>query len=255
MRVPLSWLSEYVDISLPVEELARRLTIAGVEVGEIIRTGGDWDGIRVAEVTNVEPHPNADRLTLVTVDLGNGDPRRVVCGAPNVAAGQKIAFAPEGTRLIDGHTGKSTVLKAAKIRGVESAGMVLSEKELGISESHEGIVVLPPDSPVGQPLSSILGETMFDLDLTPNRPDLLSVLGVACEVAALTGGKVRDPSIEYEASGKPIKGRAKVEIRTPISAHATSPPSSRASASASRRPGCRSACWPPACARSTTLST
>ena len=213
MRVPLSWLSEYVDISLPVEELARRLTTAGVEVGGIIRTGGDWDGIRVAEVTNVEPHPNADRLTLVTVDLGNGDPRRVVCGAPNVSAGQKVVFAPEGTRLIDGHTGKSTVLKAARIRGVESAGMVLSEKELGISESHEGIVVLPPDSPVGQPLSSILGETVFDLDLTPNRPDLMSVLGVAREVAAIAGGKVRDPSIEYEASGKPIKGRAQVEIK------------------------------------------
>ena len=135
-----------------------------------------------------------------------------MCGAPNVAAGQKIAFAPEGTRLIDGHTGKATVLKAAKIRGVESAGMVLSEKELGISDSHEGIVVLPADSPVGQPLSSILGETVFDLDLTPNRPDLLSILGVACEVAALTGGKVRDPSIEYEAGGKPIKGRAHVDI-------------------------------------------
>ena len=215
MRVPLSWLSDYVDISLPIEELARRLTIAGVEVGEIIRSGGDWDGIRVAEVTRVEPHPNADRLTLVTVDLGNGDPRRVVCGAPNVAAGQKVAFAPEGTLLIDGHTGKRTVLKAAKIRGVESAGMVLSEKELGISESHEGIVILPPGSPVGQPLSSVLGEIVFDLDLTPNRPDLMSVLGVAREVAALTGGKVRDPSIEYEASGKPIKGRAKVEIQDP----------------------------------------
>ena len=215
MRVPLSWLSDYVDISLPVDELARRLTIAGVEVGEIIRTAGDWDGIRVAEVTNVEPHPNADRLTLVTVDLGNGDPRRVVCGAPNVATGQKVAFALEGTRLIDGHTGQPTVLKAAKIRGIESAGMLLSEKELGISHSHEGIVVLPPDSPVGQPLSSILGETVFDLDLTPNRPDLLSVLGVACEVAALTGGKVRDPSIEYEASGEPIKGRAKVQIEDP----------------------------------------
>ena len=213
MRVPLSWLADYVDITLPVEELARRLTIAGVEVGEIIRSGGDWDGIRVAEVTNVEPHPNADRLTLVTLDLGNGDPRRVVCGAPNVAAGQKVAFAPEGTLLIDGHTGKRTVLKAAKIRGIESAGMVLSEKELGISDSHEGIVVLPPDSPVGRPLSAVLGETVFALDLTPNRPDLMSVLGVAREVAALSGGKVRDPSIEYEAKGKPIKGRGTIEIK------------------------------------------
>jgi phenylalanyl-tRNA synthetase beta chain len=215
LRVPLGWLSEYVNITLPIEDLARRLTIAGVEVGEILRTGGDWDGIRVAEVTRVEPHPNADRLTLVTVEIGNGDSHRVVCGAPNVAAGQKVAFAPEGTRLIDGHTGKETTLKAAKIRGVESAGMVLSEKELGISDSHEGIVVLSPDAPIGRPLSSVLGETVLDLDLTPNRPDLMSVLGVAREVAALTEGKVRDPSLEYEATGKPVKGRARVEIEDP----------------------------------------
>ncbi len=215
MRVPLSWLSEYIDITLAVDELASKLTIAGVEVDDIIRTGGDWDGIVVGHVLNVEPHPNADRLTLVTVDLGNENRRRVVCGAPNVATGQKIAFAPEGTKLIDGHTGKATVLKAAKIRGVESAGMVLSEKELGISESHEGIVVLPTDTAVGTPLSSVLGETIYDLDLTPNRPDLLSIIGVAHEVAALTNQRVRDPSLEFKAAGKPIKGRVNVEIADP----------------------------------------
>jgi phenylalanyl-tRNA synthetase beta chain len=213
LRVPLRWLSDYVDLTSPTEELARRLTIAGVEVGEIIHMGGDWDGVRIAEVTGVEPHPNADRLTLVTVNLGNGDGHRVVCGAPNVAVGQKVAFAPEGTKLIDGYSGEPTVLKKAKIRGVESAGMVLSEKELGLSESHEGILVLPPESQAGQPLSSVLGETIFDLDLTPNRPDLMSVLGVAREVAAITSGKVRDPSVEYEPTGKPIKGRAHVEIK------------------------------------------
>ena len=140
MRVPLSWLSDYVDITLPPEDLARRLTIAGVEVAEVITSGGDWDGIRVALVTDVQPHPNADRLRLATVDVGDGESHTVVCGAPNVAKGQKIAFAAAGTRLIDGHTGQATVLKPAKIRGVESAGMVLSEKELGISDSHEGIV-------------------------------------------------------------------------------------------------------------------
>ena len=156
-RVPLRWLGEYVDLTLPTEELARRLTMAGVEVGEIISSGGDWDGVRVAEVVKVERHPDPEvrRLTLVTVHLGDEDYRRVVCGAPNVAAGQKVAFAPEGTRLIDGHSGKPTVLKNAKIRGVESAGMVLSEKELGISDSHEGILELPAEAPVGEPLSSV----------------------------------------------------------------------------------------------------
>jgi len=212
MRIPLRWLADYVDLTLPIEELARRLTTAGVEVGEIISSAGEWDGVIVAEVAKVENHPNADRLTLVTVHLGNDRLERVVCGAPDVGVGQRVAFAPEGTRLIDGHTGEPTVLKRAKIRGVESAGMVLSEKELGISDSHEGILVLPEDAPVGEPLAAVLGETIFDLDLTPNRPDLLSVLGVAREVGALTGSKVRDPSIAYEATGKPIKGRARVDV-------------------------------------------
>ncbi len=212
MRIPLRWLADYVDLVLPEGELARRLTTAGVEVGEIISSAGEWDGVTAAEVVKGEKHPNADRLTLVTVHLGNERFERVVCRAPNVAVGQKVAFAPEGTRLIDGHTGEPTILKRQKIRGVESAGMVLSEKELGISDSHEGILVLPEDAPVGKPLASILGETVFDLDLTPNRPDLLSVLGVAREVGALSGGRVRDPSIVYEATGGPIKGRAQVDV-------------------------------------------
>ena len=206
MLIPLRWLADYVDITLPTEELARRLTTAGVEVGKIISSAGEWDGVTVAEVVDIKPHPNADRLVLVTALLATGETQTVVCGAPNVALGQKVAFAPEGTRLIDGHSGEATVLKRAKIRGVESAGMVLSEKELGISDSHEGVLVLPEDAPVGEPLASVIGETIFDLDLTPNRPDLLSVLGVAREVGALTGRKVRDPSIVYEATGSQSRG-------------------------------------------------
>ncbi len=212
MRIPLSWLSEYVDLTPDHQELARRLTVAGVEVGDIIRTGGDWQDVRVAQVTNVEKHPNADRLVLATLHIGEGASRTVVCGAPNVAAGQKVAFAEVGARLIDGHTGKSTVLKPAVIRGVESAGMICSEKELGISDEHLGILILPDDAAIGLPLASVLGDVIFDLDLTPNRPDLMSVLGVAREVAALTSQPVRDPSIEYKAAGAPIKGRAQVAI-------------------------------------------
>jgi phenylalanyl-tRNA synthetase beta chain len=214
MRVPLKWLSNYVDVGSDPEELAARLTTAGVEVGEIVRSGGDWDGITVAEVVEVAPHPNADRLCLATVDLG-GERQTVVCGAPNVATGQRVAFAKAGTRLIDGRTGESAVLKPAVIRGVESAGMVLSEKELGISDEHEGILVLGEDAPVGAPLASYLGDVIFDLDLTPNRPDLFSVVGVAREVAALIETTVTEPSIEYKATGKPIKGRAKVRIDDP----------------------------------------
>src|SRR3972149_8458834 len=215
MPWPLPWLSEYVDRTVPPEELARRLTTAGVEVGEIIRSGEWGDESRVARVVSVERHPNADRLTLPTVDLGNGEQHTVVCGAPNVAPGQKVAFAAEGARIIDGHTGEPAILQAATVRGVESRGMVLSEKELGLSASPQGILVLPQDAPLGAPLRSVLGEVIFDLDLTPNRADLFSIIGVAREVAALTGQRVRDPSIEYRAAGAPVKGRANVEVQAP----------------------------------------
>ncbi|MCH7809352.1 MAG: phenylalanine--tRNA ligase subunit beta [Chloroflexi bacterium] len=214
MRVPLRWLSEYVDLVLDPEELARRLTTAGVEVGEII-TAGDWQSVVVGEVVKLDKHPNADRLTLPTVDIGGGEQRQVVCGAPNIAVGQKIAYAAVGARLVDGHSGEPTVLRKAKIRGVESQGMVCSEKELGLGEAHEGILVLSPEAPVGAPLSEVLGDTVFDFDLTPNRPDLFSMLGIAREVAALTGQKVRDPSIQYEEKGAAVKGRAKVTIADP----------------------------------------
>jgi phenylalanyl-tRNA synthetase beta chain len=216
MRVSLKWLSEYVDLHLPPEELAQRLTMAGLAVDAIVRTGGDWGAdIRVAHVTGVDPHPNADRLRLASVDVGGGEHHRVVCGAPNLAVGQKIAFATVGARVRDGHSGKSAVLKPAVIRGVESAGMVLSEYELGISDDHEGILVLPPDAPVGSPLAGVMGDTIFELSVTPNRADWLSVLGIAREVAALTGETVREPSLEYAQDGPPIKGRCAVEINAP----------------------------------------
>jgi len=218
LRIPLSWLSEYVDLALPPPELARRLTIAGVEVAGIESPAGEWDGIVVAEVLRVDPHPDADRLCLVTANTGAGQ-QTVVCGAPNVAAGQKVAFAPVGTRLIDGHTGKPTLLKPARIRGVQSAGMVLSEKELGLSEAHEGILVLPPDAVPGRPLADVLGQTAFQMDIRPNRPDLLSVLGVAREVAALTGRAIREPSTDYPAQGRPAKRRFSVEISDPDLCH------------------------------------
>ena len=163
MRVSLKWLSDYVDLRLSSEELAHRLTMAGLAVDTIERTGADWGAdIRVGSVDAVDPHPNADRLRLATVDVGPGERHRVVCGAPNLAVGQKIAFATVGARVFDGHTGKPSVLKPAVIRGVESAGMVLSERELGLSEDHEGILVLPDDAPLGRPLADLLGAEYAD---------------------------------------------------------------------------------------------
>ncbi|MDP6496009.1 MAG: phenylalanine--tRNA ligase subunit beta, partial [Dehalococcoidia bacterium] len=131
MKIPLSWLKEYVDIDLPPRELAHRLTMSGNEVGEVEVVGGTWDNVYVAHVVSVDPHPNADRLLLATVELP-GESWTVVCGAPNVASGQRIAFAKEGACLYSPHSGRLEPLKRARIRGVESAGMVCSELELGL---------------------------------------------------------------------------------------------------------------------------
>jgi len=214
MKVPLRWLKEYVDISLPPAELAERLTMAGVEVKGWQVIGGGWDNIVVGQIVAISPHPNAERLTLPTVDLGT-EQQSVVCGAPNLKLGDKVAFARVGARLIDGHTGEAFRLKSAKIRGIASSGMVCSEKELGISESHEGIMVLPADAPVGTPLADYLGDVVFDLDVTPNRPDCLSVIGVAREVAALTGKGVRLPEASYEEASPPIEKQVSIEIKAP----------------------------------------
>jgi len=161
MIVPLKWLKDYVDIEISNEELAGKLTLAGLEVSAIQVIGGSWDKIVVGKILEVKPHPNADRLRLATVDMGKGQ-QTVVCGAPNLVVGDNIAFAFAGARLIDGHTGKTEELKPAKIRGVESSGMICSEKELGMSENHEGILVLPADFEIGKPLKDYLGDAIFD---------------------------------------------------------------------------------------------
>jgi phenylalanyl-tRNA synthetase beta chain len=197
MLVSLKWLAEYVPLNLAPKELAERLTLAGAKVERIINSGADWDLIWVARVVEINPHPNADRLKLVTVDFNGAEQPTVVCGAPNVAVGQKIAFGPVGAHVRDGHTGEWSTLKAAKIRGVDSAGMVLSEMELGLSENHTGILELPEDAPVGEPFADYYGDTIFDIEVTPNRPDLLSVLGVAWEAAAQMHVKVREPERAY----------------------------------------------------------
>ncbi len=168
----------------------------------------------MGQIVALEPHPNADRLRLATIDFGQGQ-SKVVCGAPNVRVGDKVPFARVGAELIDGHSGQKAKLKPAKIRGVVSEGMVCSEKELGISDSHEGILVLPADAPLGVPLAEYLGDSVLDLEVTPNRPDCLSVLGVAREVAALTGLELHVPPPAYEEAGPQIGGLVRVEIADP----------------------------------------
>ncbi|MFC1995908.1 phenylalanine--tRNA ligase subunit beta, partial [Chloroflexota bacterium] len=214
MKVSLNWLNDYVDITLPLADLADRLTMAGLEVKGRQVTGGNWENIVVGQIVTINPHPNADRLRLATVDLGT-DQQTVVCGAPNLRVGDKIAFAHVDAQLIDGHSGHLLRLKSAKIRGVVSTGMVCSEKELGISDSHEGIMVLPSEAPVSTPLVDYLGDVILDLEVTPNRPDCLSVIGIAREVAALTGQSLHLPEVSYRELALPIDQQISIEIADP----------------------------------------
>ena len=217
MRVPLSWLKNYIPVDISAADLAHRLTMAGNEVGDVEFIGADLDqeNIVVGRVISVDPHPNADRLRLPTVEIGSGETATVVCGAPNVAAGQKIAFAKEGAMLVNPRSKKIESLKPATIRGVRSAGMVCSTLELGLGEDHEGILVLDEEAPVGVPLAEYLGDAVLDVEVTPNRPDCLSILGIAHEVAALTDDAVTEPDLSYEADETPIESQARIEISDP----------------------------------------
>ena len=214
MKVSLKWLKDYVNIELAPQELAEKLTMAGMEVKGVQIIGDTWDNMIVGQVTSLGTHPNADRLKLATVDLGTRQVT-VVCGAPNVSPGQKVPFAHVGAQLMDGHTGKVELLKPAKIRGIVSEGMVCSEKELGISDSHEGIMVLPPEAPIGISLNEYLGDVIFDLDITPNRPDCLSMIGIAREIAALTGENLHLPEICYEEAEESVDSYVSVDIVEP----------------------------------------
>ncbi len=244
MKLPLSWLQEFVDIDgLSVEEIAKKLTLAGLEVEEIryvgwpmpdgsgrheFKTSGiSWDKEKlvVAEIREVMPHPNADRLILC--DLYDGKEEHIVLtGAPNLfeyrGKGKlprpiKVAYAKEGATLYDGHAeGQALMtLKRAKIRGVESYSMACSEKELGISDAHEGVIMLDEDAPVGMSLADYMGDAVLDIDILPNMARNANVLGVARELAALTDRPLKKPEIRYQTEGSPIEGLVSIEISNP----------------------------------------
>ncbi|HEX5617231.1 MAG TPA: phenylalanine--tRNA ligase subunit beta, partial [Solirubrobacteraceae bacterium] len=191
MRVPVFWLHDYCDPKIGITELEHRLTMTGTKVEAIHSHGvGALEHFMVGRVLTAERHPDADRLTVCTVDVGAGDARTIVCGAPNVAAGQIVAVAEPGAVMPDG-----TKLKRAKLRGVESDGMILAEDEVAIGPDHDGIMVLDGDLRPGTPLVEVLpiaGEVL-ELEITPNRPDCLSIYGVAREVHAATGAPLTPP--------------------------------------------------------------
>ncbi|OGN74519.1 MAG: phenylalanine--tRNA ligase subunit beta [Chloroflexi bacterium GWB2_49_20] len=243
MKLPLSWLKDFVDIDISVEEVARKLTLAGLEVEEIryvgwkmpesgsqskheFKTYGlEWqpDKLVVAAITEVMPHPAADRLVLCKL-LDGVQEHVVLTGAPNLYEYKglgalptplKVAYAREGATLYDGHADGQvlTTLKRTKIRGVESYSMVCSEKELGISEEHEGVIFLDADAPVGMPLADYMGDAVFSIDILPNMARNVNVYGIARELAALTGKSLKRPEINPPTRGESIQGKVCIEIR------------------------------------------
>jgi len=222
MRVPLKWLAEFVTLEVPLEELLERLPAAGLEVGEVERFGAAWDREKtlVGEITAVRQHPNADRLTLATVGYGGDRSIEVVTGAPNITVGMsgvKVPLALAGARLVDAYApeGGTTVLKPSKIRGVRSEGMVCSEKELGISAEHGGILLLPEDAVPGTPLADYLGDTVLHVELTPNLAHCLSLAGIAREIAAMGCGRLVERPAPVEGEGTPASRLVAVRIEDP----------------------------------------
>jgi phenylalanyl-tRNA synthetase beta chain len=199
MKVTLNWLKQYVDFDWSPEQLAERLTMLGLEVEGVHKTGGEFAGIVVAQVITKDKHPNADKLTVCKVNDGQGE-RQIVCGAQNFKPGDKVPLILPGASLAPKPGDKELfTIKVGKIRGVESHGMMCSPQELGLPDQVDGLLILPADAKVGQPFAEYLGRTggdvVFDLEITPNRPDWNSVIGIAREIAAVTRNKLKMPDV------------------------------------------------------------
>ena len=211
MKITYNWLKEYVDFASDWPELAERLTMAGLAFERAEDLGARYEGVVIGRVNVCRPHENADRLTVCQVDVGTGI-NTIVCGAPNVVAGQTVAVALPGTTLPGGMQ-----IKKAKIRGVASEGMLCAEDELGLGDSHDGILVLDKDLPVGTPFAAATGldDVVIDFEVTPNRPDCLSLWGIAREVHALTGGLLRPPNAQVPESGPATEQDVRIDIEAP----------------------------------------
>ncbi len=212
MRVSYNWLKEFVDVAASPQELAEALTAAGIAVETVEERGKNISGIYTGLIKSVEPHPNADRLVVCRVDCGRGEDLQIVTGATNVKAGQVVPVALEGARLAGG-----MVIKKAKFRGLESRGMLCAADELGVGEDHEGILILPPDTPVGRDVKTLFGldDAILELDLTPNRGDCLSVYGVAREVAAIYNLPLRRPQPRLSLAGTDITQHVSIIVEEP----------------------------------------
>ncbi len=212
MNVTLNWLKNYIDFEFSASELADRLTMLGIEVESVKQPGAELEGVVVGSVSSVRPHPNADKLVLCQVDIGETEELQIVCGAPNVREGMHAPVALIGATLPIGLT-----IKRAKLRGETSQGMLCSEKELTLSEDAAGLMELSTDISVGTPLATALGlnDTVFELEITPNRPDCLSLIGVAREIRAETGNPLKLPQVDFNEDETDIRETTSVTIEAP----------------------------------------
>lgn len=209
MKVSLKWLSDYVDVPSDIKEFCDRLDLTGTGVEGIETLGATFDGVVVGYVETCEEHPDSDHMHVVTVNVGGEEPVQIVCGAPNIAQGIKVPVATVGAVLPGDFK-----IKKSKLRGVASCGMCCSKRELGLGTDHEGIWVLPEDAVVGTPIAEYLGltDTVIDLEITPNRPDCLSMVGFAREVGAMYGLDWREPAAQLEEADESIEGQVSVTI-------------------------------------------
>jgi phenylalanyl-tRNA synthetase beta chain len=210
MRVPLSWLRDHVDVDLDPAVLAERLTLLGMEVKSIERWGAEWRSVVVGELLTVESHPRADRLSLTTVTVGAGEPLRIVCGATNIAPGQRVPVALPGAVL----PGERRIERTEKM-GVVSEGMLCSGDELQLTTDADGILILPAETPLGADLSDLYGDVVLDVDVKPNRGDALSLVGLAREVSAITGAPVRSPAVTLDEVDPEVARRLRVVVEEP----------------------------------------
>ena len=210
MRVPLGWLRDYVDFELGPEALAERLTLLGFEVKGLERWGAEWRNVVVGELLTVEKHPRADRLSLTTVRVGAGEPLQIVCGATNIAPGQRVPVALPGALL----PGNRAIERTEKM-GIVSNGMLCSGDELRLSVDGEGILILPAGTPIGAALTDLYGDWVLDVDVKPNRGDALCLVGLAREVAAATGSAARFPDVRLAEDGPPVAEALAATIEDP----------------------------------------
>ena len=218
MKVTLNWLKDYVDFDWSPEQLAERLTMLGIEVEGVEKQTGEFENVVVAQILASDKHPNADKLSVCRVADGKGE-RQIVCGAKNYQVGDKVPLALPGCTLPTAPGQPPFTIKVGKLRGVESQGMLCSAKELGLSEDAEGLLILPQDAQVGQGMAQHLGrsggDVVYDLEITPNRPDLNSVIGIAREISALTGNPLRLPQSEEKTVSTQTSSLIQVDIRDP----------------------------------------